>query len=668
MANMKIRKYLTRSLHRLQKGPVASVSELLYWYCMNTNTHGCKRVVVYGKKKRVLWFLITIIMLGVVLWQWVLLFQAYLSYGVSVSVNMGFQRMNFPAVTVCNLNAYRYSSIKDKIKDLEAYTRVALQTLYNYNDSSTPSPYNTSYAKAPWQDIPLVLIDRRDPNRTVVTEVVSKQSYLINGSIDTVSVPPERAATEATSSLIPHLGKDVRIGFRLCDTAGDKCFYSEYLSGMTAVKQWFHFNLLSLLGELSNEEKSNLSSSGDELIRSCLFSNDACNATNFTTLYHPMYGNCFIFNWGENETVMQVSNPGVEYGLKLVLSIDQDEYIPFLTTIAGAVIMLHDQNTYPFLSNQGFFVKTGAETSVGIEVGQLQRQGAPYSDCTMDGTDLPITNLYNGTAYSVQACLRSCFQTKMIEMCGCGYYLYPLPPGEKYCQNQNFTGWRYCYYKLYDQFVEEDMDCYTICKQPCIESEYKMSISMSDWPSQSSEDWIFHILSKERKHNVSRQDIIKVNLFFQEFNSMTTSESPAQTIVTLLSNLGGQFGFWMGGSVLCIIEFIEIIIDCVWIGIIKASHDVRERRKTSRKPRYSDEPPTLSSIVQGQGNSGFEMEEREPPREAPDVNGSAAQPPTAVAEQQDVPGTPPPHYDTLRISKTELHDEINSDDDSEFVG
>uniref|UniRef100_S4RY81 Amiloride-sensitive sodium channel subunit beta n=1 Tax=Petromyzon marinus TaxID=7757 RepID=S4RY81_PETMA len=657
---MKIRKYLTRSLHRLQKGPVASVSELLYWYCMNTNTHGCKRIVVYGKKKRVLWFLITIIMLGVVLWQWVLLFQAYLSYGVSVSVNMGFQRMNFPAVTVCNLNAYRYSSMKDKIKDLEAYTRVALQTLYNYTDSSTPSAYDTSYAVGPWQEIPLVLIDRRDPNRTVVTEVMCSRAAV---GIETHTV----------DNRVFHIGFCKSALGVCCDSAGDKCFYSEYLSGMTAVKQWFHFNLLSLLGNLSTEEKSNLSSSGDELIRSCLFSSDTCSATNFTTFFHPMYGNCFIFNWGENETVMQVSNPGVEYGLKLVLSIDQDEYIPFLTTIAGAVIMVHDQNTYPFLSDLGVFVKTGVETSVGIEVGQLQRQGAPYSDCTMDGTDLPITNLYNGTAYSVQACLRSCFQTKMIEMCGCGYYLYPLPPGEKYCQNQNFTGWRYCYYKLYEQFVEEDMDCYTICKQPCIESEYKMSISMSDWPSQSSEDWIFHILSKERKHNVSRifnrkQDIIKLNLFFQEFNSMTISESPAQTIVTLLSNLGGQFGFWMGGSVLCIIEFIEIIIDCVWIGMIKASNDVRERRKTSRKPRYSDEPPTLSSIVQGQGNSGFEMEERGPPGEAPEANGSAAQPPAAAAEQQpDVPGTPPPHYDTLRISKTELHDEINSDDDGEFV-
>ena len=39
-------------------------------------------------------------------------------------------------------------------------------------------------------------------------------------------------------------------------------------------------------------------------------------------------------------------------------------------------------------------------------------------------------------------------------------------------------------------------------------------------------------------------------------------------IVWLLSNLGGQFGFWMGGSVLCLIEFGEIIIDFVWITII----------------------------------------------------------------------------------------------------
>lgn len=29
----------------------------------------------------------------------------------------------------------------------------------------------------------------------------------------------------------------------------------------------------------------------------------------------------------------------------------------------------------------------------------------------------------------------------MIQNCTCGHYLYPLPPGEKYCNNQEFPDW-----------------------------------------------------------------------------------------------------------------------------------------------------------------------------------------------------------------------------------
>lgn len=40
-----------------------------------------------------------------------------------------------------------------------------------------------------------------------------------------------------------------------------------------------------------------------------------------------------------------------------------------------------------------------------------------------------------------QACLRSCFQNHMVEICGCGHYMFPLPEGVNYCNNEDNPGW-----------------------------------------------------------------------------------------------------------------------------------------------------------------------------------------------------------------------------------
>ncbi|CAI9618105.1 unnamed protein product, partial [Staurois parvus] len=104
--------YFTRALHRMQKGPGYTYKELLVWFCNNTNTHGPKRIVSEGPKKRVMWFILTLIFAGLVFWQWGLVIQTYLSYGVSVSLSIGFNTMVFPAVTVCNVNPFKYSRVK----------------------------------------------------------------------------------------------------------------------------------------------------------------------------------------------------------------------------------------------------------------------------------------------------------------------------------------------------------------------------------------------------------------------------------------------------------------------------------------------------------------------------------------------------------------------------
>uniref|UniRef100_UPI00358E9EF6 amiloride-sensitive sodium channel subunit beta-like n=1 Tax=Myxine glutinosa TaxID=7769 RepID=UPI00358E9EF6 len=742
--NMWLRRYMTRVLHRIQKGPLFTTSELLIWYCQNTNTHGPGRVIAGGPKKRTAWMLITLTVLCVMLWQWYEIAQEYLSYGVTVTVTMGFQKLNFPAVTICNLNPYRFSAINKYIEELDNYTQLVLNGLYT-EVGRDEWKFTRGLAKH-WDFTPLVWIEKL-PNGFRVTDIVSEKCEWQKGTLSQV-VQSNMVLQDNCLSQEQPRGSEKVIGFRLCDLSGHECLYKVFNSAVNAIRSWYQLQLLDLLGDLSQADKAKLGYTAKDLIHACIFSGQTCEAKsqarNFSSFFHPIYGNCYTINSGDDP--LQVSNPGVEFvadtslcesesetsvsesafsslglhgsivqacqalgmvlgsqshhvtrtesgqqmmhnfqlasfgcgevdgpgcsgstSMSLILSIDQHDYVPYLMRSAGALVMLHPQGSYPFLQEGGIYILPGMETSIGIEMEDIELLGPPYSNCTKDGLDLSVPNLYNMT-YSFQVCLTSCFQMHMVRECGCGYYLYPLPPGAEYCQKNSH--WAYCYDKLFHRLSHENTSCMDACKQPCSDKEYQMTISMADWPSETSEKWIFHILSKEKNTSggakINRNNIMKVNLYFEEFNHKTTMESPAQTLITLLSNFGGLFGLWMGGSVLCIIEAAEIIVDLMWIGIIWLAAKMKELRARSQKqPSFSDAPPSIQQLEQqGHVNSVCETET------VPGVGDSGGPPPAQTEEvesaQQPIPSTPPPKYEALNVRCPHLL-KCDSDRWEEFV-
>lgn len=89
------------------RGPQApTIKDLMHWYCLNTNTHGCRRIVVSrGRLRRLLWIAFTLTAVALIIWQCALLVFSF--YTVSVSIKVHFQKLDFPAVTICNINPYK---------------------------------------------------------------------------------------------------------------------------------------------------------------------------------------------------------------------------------------------------------------------------------------------------------------------------------------------------------------------------------------------------------------------------------------------------------------------------------------------------------------------------------------------------------------------------------
>lgn len=636
--------YFTRALHRMQKGPGYTYKELLVWFCNNTNTHGPKRIVTEGPKKRVMWFILTLVFAGLVFWQWGLVIQTYLSYGVSVSLSIGFNTMVFPAVTVCNANPFKYSRVRHLLHDLDELVDTALDWVEfsSQQDSSIPAPNSTNqnftHDPSLWNHMPLVLIDESDPNNPIVYNIFDGSTH-------------HSKLHNVTKGNQTYNAKRYKIAIQLCTNNGSECKYRNFTSGVQAIREWYLLQFSSIFSKIPVEEKVKMGYQAEEMILTCMFGGRACSYRNFTRIFHQDYGNCYIFNWGqEGHELLESTNPGADFGLKMVLDIDQHEYIPFLQTTAAVRMILHQQRSFPFLKDLGIYAMPGVETSIAVLVDQTQHLEAPYSSCTVDGTDVPVSNIYSkyNSSYSIQSCLRSCFQDMMVKYCNCAHYLFPLPENARFCNNKEDPDWVSCYYNIRDTVLNRE-HCIEICKQPCNDSSYKMTISMADWPSAAAEDWIFHVLSYEKDSStditVNRKGIMRLNIYFEEFNYRSISESATTNVVSLLSNLGGQFGFWMGGSVLCIIEFGEIIIDCIWITILKIHAWNRDRRQKKRRPEYNDPPPTVAELVESYSNPGFQHE---------DFNHVT----------MPIPGTPPPKYDSLRLSQMDTIDVITSDDES----
>ncbi|KAI5131883.1 Amiloride-Sensitive Sodium Channel Subunit Beta [Manis pentadactyla] len=638
-ARMQVKKYLLKCLHRLQKGPGYTYKELLVWYCNNTNTHGPKRIICEGPKKKAMWFVLTLLFAALVCWQWGVFIRTYLNWEVSVSLSIGFKTMDFPAVTICNASPFRYSKVKHLLKDLDELMDAVLERILSPESSHANATSALNFTI--WSHTPLVLINEQNPHHPVVLDLFGDNH---NGS-----------SSRRTCST-----QGCKVAMKLCSLNGTVCTFRNFTSITQAVTEWYLLQATNIFSQVPSQELVKMGYPAEQLILACLFGAEPCSYRNFTPIFHPDYGNCYIFNWGMTEKALPSANPGAEFGLKLILDIGQEDYVPFLTSTAGARLMLHEQRSYPFIKDEGIYAMSGTETSIGVLVDKLERKGQPYSQCTANGSNVPVRNLYSNytTTYSIQACIRSCFQDQMIQNCSCAHYLYPLPPGEKYCNNQEFPDWAYCYTELRMSVAKRET-CISMCKESCNDTQYKMTISMADWPSESSEDWIFHILSQERDQStnitLSREGIVKLNIYFQEFNYRTIEESAANNIVWLLSNLGGQFGFWMGGSVLCLIEFGEIIIDFVWITIIKLVAFSRSLRQRRTQARYDGPPPTVAQLVEAHTNFGFQ----------PDMASHSPDPAAYPNEQTlPIPGTPPPNYDSLRLQPLDV---VESDSEGDAI-
>ncbi|XP_059177452.1 amiloride-sensitive sodium channel subunit gamma-like [Physella acuta] len=382
------------------------------------------------------------------------------------------------------------------------------------------------------------------------------------------------------------------------------------------------------LHNYSRESKEELGHKVSDMMLSCLFNSDACNASDFKLDTFINNGNCYTFGdkTVNNSKSWFVTKAGPANGLIIELDIEQDEYLP-ITESAGIKVLLHSGSEIVFPDNSGILAAPGFVTSIGIRRSETSLLPAPYGNCiSQSNVSNEIKNLYKnmGYDYTKDACLRTCLQIKIHDSCDCietdvaniiqvlnDRSVLDLAPNET-LQICNTTHTE-CVTGVEEQFQKRLLGCEDICLPVCEQIGYLTTVSTATWPakrymenyiqfvnnSATANNKTYNWTGEPRQHALD--NFLRLEIYYETLRYESFASSPTFDWNSLLGNIGGQLGLWLGFSVLTAIEVCQFILEVsVHVGRIyyrkhRKSKNTEEQNENSTDRRLSSAfAPTLT--------------------------------------------------------------------------
>lgn len=136
-------------------------------------------------------------------------------------------------------------------------------------------------------------------------------------------------------------------------------------------------------------------------------------------------------------------------------------------------------------------------------------------------------------------------------------------------------------------------ECASLCPYECFTEDYSLSISYTDYPSWdyyyqavNTRSDFYNALFNTTDISEITYDMFKASsaslfLYYDDLVDTQITESPSLTSITLISNVGGILGLFIGVSILSFVEFIELAIEFLII--------VRDDRREKRLERKLEE-------------------------------------------------------------------------------
>ena len=290
-------------------------------------------------------------------------------------------------------------------------------------------------------------------------------------------------------------------------------------------------------------------------------------------------GNCAVF---ESNKVLTQQTGGSGNGLEVFINIEHNYYTSNSlfdsgmtidsSAEAGASVFIYDSKSGYVDMRKPINVSPGTLASIGITETQYEYMQEPYGDCNK--------LVKNDKNYSLYKCMQSCYIDSIIAECHCRPH---------FVENSDYSSVRECNYQDYlkcqfrisqvKQRTKQPENCG--CLQPCYANEFDPDLSYTAFPSDHMSPDKFkekfphvyfnlkHATEGDEFNQEWKQDtflknnLLGLNIYFKELKKIHVKEAEADKMPSLIADLGGTFGLWLGMSIVTIVEIIYCIIMCI---------------------------------------------------------------------------------------------------------
>ncbi len=294
---------------------------------------------------------------------------------------------------------------------------------------------------------------------------------------------------------------------------------------------------------LMEDGRDNLQS----FIIACQYLGRECEWSSFAPTLTRL-GVCYTFNSGYGDIPkLKTSGTGSRLGLRLIINVSQDQYVASTNHDAGVKIAIHHQSEPPQPDDLGIGIPTGRNAFIGVKHSNIIDE--TKRNCVPTGDVSKFNFLRGEFNYSFSACSTDCFYTHIAHACGC-VMANEFPP-----DNNTFKTLPLC--------AIEDLCCVLMyqvapilcnCEPSCKSARYETTNSYSSFPAN------YHNLTDLDLEGLTNS-ILTANIFFENLSTKEEITSYSYSAISLLSDIGGQFGLFLGISVISFMEFITWLVD-----------------------------------------------------------------------------------------------------------
>jgi len=343
------------------------------------------------------------------------------------------------------------------------------------------------------------------------------------------------------------------------------------------------------LNETISQAYFNSELSPSKFITSCTFNSITCDLNkDFEYYFDFSYGYCFRYNSGRSLNGSKterkfVTQNGISYGLQLDLliasSARENDYL--FSSDNGYNIIITDDPQSESLYSEGVSVPAGFHTKISLNRYMMKKQPKPYSECIKDLTKIDSYNSecyrksFDPTRnYHYADCVNLCFQKMLASECKCQNLIFRYNYDNKLriciMDMKSLVNDSLCIYNSYLKFsknTEYAKEC--DCPIECDKTFYQILSSISDYPTRQMSKYLLNnTLLRSKFQNRSytsisydevRESVARISIFYNEMKQTVLSEEIKTTMNSLISNIGGTLGLFLGKTQYLTISFILFI-------------------------------------------------------------------------------------------------------------